>query len=160
MSKKILIVDDENLLVEILDDFAKSLGYETATASEGSKALEILKTQEINLVLSDINMPGISGIQMLTKARRQNIAAPFVFITGNSNPEIIIDAVRLGATDFLLKPFEFELLEKVIKRSLAIGERMDNIEELLKSIGRDVAPQTHAAINDLRRQINLLRTME
>lgn len=128
-------------------------------ASNGAEALEIMKQKKINLVLSDINMPLYNGMQLLSKCRKLNFHAPFVFLTGNSSIDNIIEAVRLGAMDFLIKPFEMDMLEKVLKRVSAIAERQEYIDELLQSIGKDVAPQTHAELNNLKRQINLLKAL-
>lgn len=156
---KVLIVEDEEQILEFLKDVLEGLGFPVFTAPNGVRAFEIMKAEKISLVLSDINMPEISGLQLLTKARRQNLGAPFIFLTGNCSADVIIEAVRLGASDFLLKPFEVLALEKVVQRVAAIGLRMEQIDDMLRSLGQDVAPKTHAHINDLRRQINVLRTM-
>jgi DNA-binding NtrC family response regulator len=157
--QRVLIVDDEEQLVEFLKYILEERNFEVVTAYNGLDALEILKMHQINFVLSDITMPGLTGLELLSKVRRQNIAAPFIFLTGNSSSDSLIKAVRLGATDFILKPFELDDLDRVIRRVSAMASRFEQIDELLRSIGQDVAPKTHAEINDLRRQINLLRTM-
>ncbi|MBC7530962.1 MAG: response regulator [Oligoflexus sp.] len=159
VKQKILIVEDEPMLLEMLVDLSESFGFDVLPASNGQLAIEILKAQKVDIILSDINMPLVSGLQLLIKCRKMNVTAPFVFLTGNSSIDTIIDAVRLGAIDFMVKPFEFEALEKVLRRVSVIAEKLDYIDELLNSIGKDVAPQTHDEIENLRRQINLLKTM-
>lgn len=155
----ILVVEDEPDLLSALSEVIESFGYTVIGASHASDGLELLKSKKIDVVLSDINMPGMSGLQLLAKARKQYLLAPFIFITGNSSLDYVLEAVRLGAFDFVIKPFDFEALDSILKRVTSIVQRQDYIEELLASIGTDVAPQTYAEIKNLRRQMNLLRVL-
>jgi len=155
----VLIVEDEEILLEFLAEAAKSMGFEVLTAGNGQAASEILDANKVTVVISDINMPLLSGLQLLTRCRRQNISCPFVFITGNNRTEDLIDAVRLGAADFILKPFDLEAFTSVLNRVVEIAKRVEYIDELIRLIGQDVAPKTYIEIDKLRRQINFLQSM-
>lgn len=113
----ILIVDDEpivrNLLSELLSD-----KYECVEAASAEEALELLNTKFFNLVLSDINLTGISGLQMIPQVRELAPDTIVIMISGEQNIESAIKAMRGGAFDYITKPFTFEHIETVVSRAL------------------------------------------
>jgi two-component system repressor protein LuxO len=124
MSKKnkLLVVEDETDLLNALTEELKPLHFEVVTAKTGNEAFEKIKDdQQIIAVLSDIVMPGMSGIDCLKKIRDLGNEIPFVFLTGNGNKESLTEALRFGATDFLDKPCSPEVLVTTVRHALRIG---------------------------------------
>ena len=116
----LLIVDDEPLLLKnlkiSLEDYADTI----FTASNGLEALEIYNKENIHCIICDINMPLMNGVEVIKKIREMGSNVPFIFYTGHRNPELMFEAVKYGAFDFLDKP-HFEGLEEVISRGMKDG---------------------------------------
>ncbi len=113
----ILIVDDEREITEILSDLL-SEEHECATAGSAEEALEKLKYHQFMLVISDITMPGMTGLEMLPWIKQASPNTVVVMISGMQTVESAIDALRLGAFDYLMKPFDLRQVEAVVKRAL------------------------------------------
>jgi two-component system response regulator FlrC len=159
MSSTVLFVDDDLDVQEVMQLQIERAGYRALVASSAGEALRLLKEAPVTAVLSDIQMGEVSGIDLLKKAQANGFRQPFAFLTGFGSPESIIEAVRLGAVDFLLKPHKPEELQSVLHRLVEIGRKTEEIEEMLDALGEGVAPQTRAAIESLRRQIAWLRVL-
>jgi len=113
--KKILVVDDylptRNLIVETL---SQSSQYQITEAENGQEALHLFEENDFDLIISDIMMPGMSGMDLLHIIRERNPAATVIMITGNPTTDLTVSAIKKGAVDFLTKPFDIdELLYKV-----------------------------------------------
>jgi len=118
MKKKILIVDDDSLVLKTLQNLLSRQGYEVVCAKSGEEAIRQAELDGFNLILSDVRMPGQDGIALLKKIRANGLETPFMFITGYASENTPIDAIKLGAKDYILKPFNMdELLESVRKYS-------------------------------------------
>ncbi len=104
-SKIVLIVDDEEDLREILSMHVEELGFTALTADNGESGLAALFTNPVDVVLSDLTMPKLNGIGFLRQARSKGYNFPFLVLTGNGTKATAMEAVRLGAFDFLEKPF-------------------------------------------------------
>jgi response regulator RpfG family c-di-GMP phosphodiesterase len=116
-SPRILIVDDEPEITAILSDlfFGK---YDCTTAGSAEQALALLGSREYELVVSDITMPGMSGLDMIPHVRSSFPNTVVVMISGMQTVESAIDALRLGAFDYVMKPFDLRQVEAVVKRAL------------------------------------------
>ncbi|MBN1130331.1 MAG: response regulator [Chitinispirillaceae bacterium] len=117
-SKRILIVDDEPSICDILEKFLKKKGYEVSQASDGRKAMALVENNAIDLVVSDIKMPGMSGVELLQKIREKGKTMPVLITTGFPTLDTAIDALKLGAYDYLTKPFHLEEIGEKIRRAL------------------------------------------
>jgi putative nucleotidyltransferase with HDIG domain len=135
---RILIVDDEADITEILSDL---LGgeYECQTANSAEAALERLGENDFQLVVSDITMPGMSGLEMIPLVKEVSPNTVVVMISGMQTVESAIGALRLGAFDYLMKPFDLRQVEAVVKRALehyeliVAKQRYENhLEELVE----------------------------
>lgn len=135
---RILIVDDEPDITEILSDL---LGdeHDCTTANSAERALALLTENEFHLVISDITMPGMSGLEMLPRAKSISPNTVMVMISGMQTVESAIGALRLGGFDYLMKPFDLRQVEAVVKRALehyeliAAKQRYENhLEELVE----------------------------
>lgn len=133
--RKILIVDDEPDVREVLADHLKSLGVELSFASDGQMAFDLLKQQSFDIVLCDIAMPKMTGLELLAEVRHHCITSTFVMLTGFGDREKILKALRLGAIDFLDKPFNAEKLKSTVSNLIEVGLRRRIIAEATKSPG-------------------------
>ncbi len=116
-ASRILIVDDEHEITEILSDLlSSSLQCETAGSAED--ALARLRQKHFQLVISDITMPGMSGLEMVPHVRQLSSDTVVVMISGLQTVESAIEAMRLGAFDYVMKPFDLRQVEAVVKRAL------------------------------------------
>jgi response regulator RpfG family c-di-GMP phosphodiesterase len=114
---RILIVDDEREITEILADLLSD-DYECLKAGSAEDALKCLRENEFQLVISDITMPGMSGLDMIPHAKQLSPDTVVVMISGMQTVESAIGALRLGAFDYLMKPFDLRQVEAVVKRAL------------------------------------------
>lgn len=116
----LLLVDDEPLLVSqlqlILEDHADTI----LTAGHGLEGLDKLYNNTIHCVVCDINMPKMNGVEMLKRLREQGFEVPFIIYTGHGNKELMLEAAKYGAFDFLDKPMLHGLIE-VVERGLKLG---------------------------------------
>lgn len=118
---KILLVDDEWTLVELLSRYLAEKGYEVTSASNGGDAWDFFQRQPFDLVLSDLRMPGLDGLQLLNAIKQADPRIPVVLISGFGDVETVVKALKSGAENFLAKPLDLEELEKVLGQSLALA---------------------------------------
>ncbi len=118
-AKRILIADDEPLYLRTTAALLRKHGFECVCASNGNAALEALSTDRFDLVLSDLNMPGNFKLELLKEGRSQWPDLPLIVVTGAPSLPTAIESVRLGITDYLLKPVKIDDLLSSIRRALA-----------------------------------------
>lgn len=118
-AKRILIADDEPLFLRTTAALLRKEGFECTTAASGMAALEALSTETFDLVLSDLNMPGNFKLELLKEERTKWPEIPLIVVTGAPSIPTAIESVRLGITDYLLKPVKLEDLLSSIRRALA-----------------------------------------
>src|SRR5689334_22740673 len=117
-SPRVLVVDDEKVIREILSDFLTMEGYVVRTVVDGSSALRELERRSYNLVISDLNMPGMGGLELLEKISDLKTNVLTVIMTGFGTVETAIEAMKKGAYDYILKPFKIEEVVHVVERGL------------------------------------------
>jgi response regulator RpfG family c-di-GMP phosphodiesterase len=115
---RILVVDDEEAIREVLSDFLSMEGFEVNTASDGEKALAELSRAQYDLVLSDLKMPTMGGLELLQAIQRNMPSVVTVIMTGFGTVETAIGALKEGAYDYILKPFKVEEVVLTIRRGL------------------------------------------
>lgn len=115
---KILVVDDEDSLRETLKEALTSVGYEVLGAANGVEALSLLREKKFDMILSDISMPGMSGIELLGVASQIYPDMPIVLLTGYGDVELARSSLRRGAVDFITKPLKLDELPIVVERNL------------------------------------------
>ena len=123
---KILVVDDEEIVRESLRDWLDGVGYDVDVAESGEKALQIIKKNKFNIMLADLVMPGINGIELMKDAKKIIPTLSTVIITAHATIQTAITAIREGAFDYVEKPFCPEKLELLIEK---LVEHQDLIEE-------------------------------
>lgn len=124
----LLIVDDEEDIRDILPDILKPIAKSIKTAANGKEAVALVKAGGIDAILSDINMPVMDGLEMLHSIRELGMETPVVFITGYADKDTAIEALRLGATDFLEKPFENNKVIEVASKVLLLAQALREVE--------------------------------
>ncbi len=115
----VLIVDDEKNYLVVLGAFLSGEGYETLTADSAQHALEIVETTDLDLVLTDMKMPTMDGIELLKRIKQKVPDLPVVMMTAYGTVEKAVEAMQLGAFNFILKPFQNETLKQVIHKAVS-----------------------------------------
>lgn len=112
MNKKIrlLLVDDEEEFVKTLAERLELRGFKTLIALNGGEALEILETEEVDIIILDLKMPGISGLDLLRTIRHEKNNIPVILLTGHGETKDGIQGMKLGAFEYLMKPIEIDML--------------------------------------------------
>jgi DNA-binding NtrC family response regulator len=118
MRFKILVVDDEPVLRDSLEVALKTSNYEVITARTGEEGLERFKNENPDLVLLDHWLPGINGDEVLRRIKEEDPEIPVIIMTAQGSIEMAVNSMKLGAFDFLVKPFELEQAEDLIKKGL------------------------------------------
>lgn len=118
----ILVVDDDEAIRDTLYDLL-SEQYACQTAETAEKAFARLEADVYDVVLTDISMPGLSGLELLGRVRQKYPDTPVIIISGISDQEHAKGLIRLGAFEYLLKPFRLEIVEKSVKRALEYRRR-------------------------------------
>jgi len=112
---KILFVDDEENIRELFQEYFK-YDFDVIVADNGLSALDLANSEHFDLIISDISLPKLNGVQFIKKLRFEGNLTPFIVITGDSDIQLAIDVFRLGAVDFFLKPFRMEALRLRIQK--------------------------------------------
>jgi two-component system, OmpR family, phosphate regulon sensor histidine kinase PhoR len=128
----VLVVDDEQNIRDGSERILKRGGYEVLKAATGLAALELLAEQRVHIVLLDLKMPGMDGMDVLKRIRQLDESILVIVITGFATVETAIEAMKLGAYDFIPKPFEPEQLRIVVNRAaekLLLTREAQNLEQ-------------------------------
>ena len=135
---KILIIEDEEpirrVLLRILKDEDSS--FEIHEASDGKKGLDLIKNDSYDLVLCDIKMPKVDGIELLQRTRKTNSAIPFIMLTGHGNIETAVESMKLGAYDFISKPPDLNRLINSVRNALEKKELIAENKILRKKVAK------------------------
>jgi signal transduction histidine kinase len=130
VSAKILIAEDEVGIRTALTILLEEEGYQVSTAKDGNEAMDVVRGKEIDLVVSDIRMPGMSGLQFLEEVRKLPYGPEIILITAFGSVETAIQAMKKGARDFLLKPFSNDLMKMTVRRVLEMRELSEENKKL------------------------------
>jgi two-component system, NtrC family, response regulator AtoC len=119
--KRVLVVDDEQRMRRVLQILLEKLGLESHGAESGERALEHLQANQVDLVLTDLRMPGLGGLDFLARLRAIDADVPVIVLTAYGTVSSAVEAMKLGAFDFLLKPFDRTALEIVVRKALDLS---------------------------------------
>ena len=142
---RILVVDDEPSVAEIFQEFLTDLGHEITVASSGEEAQQLIPALHPDIILTDINLPGISGLEVMRIAKRNDPETAVIVVTGHASAATAIDALRQGAYDYITKPFDLGEIHQIVERGLA--------NRRLKSINRRL-------VEELRQKNEILQCHE
>ena len=145
MSASILVVDDEPILRDALKRLLCLDGYDVAVAVSAEEALGCLPRGGYDVIVSDIRMPGLTGLQLLERSRAANPRVGVILFTAYATLDTAVEALRLGANDFLLKPFEMEDLRRSVERVLRLSRAGENGRSENGRIARALPPHPGGA---------------
>lgn len=120
-TKYILAVDDEPSMLRLLEISLRQAGYQPLTAKDGEEALEVILAQKVDCVVTDLHMPRMDGLQLLKEIRKTDSELPVIIVTAQGEIKSAIEAMKNGASDYILRPFDLEELELAIKRALSFS---------------------------------------
>ena len=136
---KILVVDDEESIREFFQIMLKREGYEVFTAANGKEGLEHLKKNPVDLIISDIQMPELSGLELLSKVREIDPEMVVMMITAFGSTEIAVEAMKRGAYDYIQKPFKIDEVKIIIRQALEKRSLKLENHQLKKELGTKYA---------------------
>lgn len=143
MDNKILLVDDEEDIRDVLGITLMDIGYDVVSAENGKDALEIFESESPDIVLSDIKMPGMDGIELLKILKEKDPEIEVIMITGHGDMDLAIRSLKYEATDFITKPINDDVLEIALKRARErmtmrrqLREYTENLERLVEEKSR------------------------
>jgi DNA-binding NtrC family response regulator len=154
---KLLVVDDEHLIRWSLEQNLKKHGYEVVTAGTGEDALRLVREEQPDLVLLDIQLPGISGIDVLEKIKEHDEDIIVIMVTANSGLENAVNAMRLGAFDYISKPFNLDELSIIIKKALENSDLKQEVVRLRTETKKSGPPNI---IGESRQIKSLMEVLE
>ncbi len=138
----VLVVDDEDGIRQALDRFLTRLGYRVLQAASGAEALERQAADSPHVMLSDIRMPNMSGVELVPKALAQDADLAVVMLTAIDEPRTAIECLKLGAYDYLIKPVDLDELELSLQGALRQRQLEIDRRELEHWLAREVAVRT------------------
>ena len=150
MTPRILIVDDDAGQRSLIDSFLRSQGFHTITSSSGEEALKVLKSQSVQMMISDVRMPGISGIETLRRAREEQISIPVLMVTAFPDIRDAVGAMRDGAVNYLEKPIDLDELLAIVRRALGIQVDHTPILDLNKTLPPHVVAKSVSTLSVFR----------
>src|SRR2546422_9632107 len=132
----LLIVDDEANTLASLSRAFRLAGHEATVCDNANKALDLIRTQHFDLILSDVVMPGKDGLALLEDIKSQGVTTPVVMMSGQAHIEMAVRATRLGALDFLEKPISTEKLLLTVENALRLQRLEAENRQLRQRLGR------------------------
>ncbi len=137
----ILVVEDHAALRDALAIALGAKGHKVVTASRGDAAVRALEGQSFDLVVTDLKLPGADGLQVLEAAKATQPRAPVLLMTAHGTLESVVQALRLGAQDFIEKPFDIEEMEARIERALEQGNLAEQVRDLRETLLAPYRPE-------------------
>jgi DNA-binding NtrC family response regulator len=131
----LLIVEDEPKMLRLLELNLADDGYTTRTASTAENGLKILASDRIDLVLTDVKLPGMNGLEFLQAVKRANAAIPVVMMTAYGTVERAVEAMKEGASDYVLKPFSIEEIKLIVRKELEVRRLHEENRQLREALG-------------------------
>jgi len=142
MNKKVLLVDDDETMRMILEEMISSRGYDTVIASNGKEGLERFEEDDFSVVITDLNMPVIDGREMIKAIKEKDDEVIFIVVSVHKEADLIIEVMKLGVYDYLIKPFSANVLAVKIERAFEAAE----LRRMKKTVAKE-------KINKLENQI-------
>ena len=116
--KRILVVGDESKICHLIEELLKREGYQVDISFSGTDALQMIKKHNYHMLITDLEMPGIDGLELIQKVKKQNSEIRAIMITGNAIDDVAVWAVRYGIDNYMKKPFNIIKLKEMVKQTL------------------------------------------
>lgn len=155
----LLVDDDPNTLASLSRAF-RLAGHEATVCDNAARAVELLRTESFDLILSDVVMPGRSGLELLEDLKKAGVKTPIILISGQANIEMAVKATRLGALDFLEKPLSTDKLLVTVENALRLSRLEDENRELRHRLGKHELLGSGPAMKKLNAQIERVAASE
>jgi DNA-binding NtrC family response regulator len=170
---RILIVDDNRDIRSIVEDYLGGNGHYVEGASDGQDALNKCAEDSYDLIITDLNMPGLTGMDLIKAVRKQNDMTEFVIITGYAALDTAVEAIKVGAFDYIVKPFRMEELDVVVKNvkdkillkktNAKLFEKLRTFYEEIeryKEYGEEDVVETKKSDSDTERMVAAMKNLE
>ncbi|MGB7846420.1 MAG: HD domain-containing phosphohydrolase [Candidatus Acidiferrum sp.] len=151
---RVLIVDDELPARKLLGTMLTDVGFQCKASACGDEALRILETEPVDAILTDLNMPGISGMELLGKVRARFPSMAFLMVTGEDDVRVGIEAMKSGAEDYLVKPLQIDAVLASLNRALEkkrLEQELDNFHRHLEEMVGERTVQLESALGQIER---------
>jgi two-component system, NtrC family, response regulator AtoC len=132
----ILVVEDEPKMQRLLDLNLKEEGYTVHIAGDAEMGLNLLRQEKVDLILTDLKLPGMSGLEFLQAAKRTNSMIPVVLMTAYGTVETAVEAMKAGASDYVLKPFSMEEIQLILRKELDVRSLREENRSLREALGK------------------------
>ena len=164
---KVLVVDDEESVRGVLCETLVEAGEEVISAADGQEALELLSTSDVGVMLLDIRMPGISGLDVLAEVHARSPEISVIMVTAIADLATGVNAIQQGAYDYVTKPFDLDVIATVVRRAfecrtliLLDRRHKQDLEEKLGEQAARIETQFAQLVNSLAREHDLVLTVE
>src|SRR6202023_1592652 len=132
----ILIVEDEAKMRRLLELNLAEEGFTILSAGDAETGLKLLRENSVDLVVTDLKLPGMNGLEFLQTVKRQNAALPVVVMTAFGTVETAVEAMKAGASDYVLKPFSLAEMRMVIRKELDVRDWREQNRSLREALGK------------------------
>ncbi len=139
---RLLVVDDEPMIRDLLSEVARgleSVDIDVMAAEHGRAALDVALKQQVDVIISDLKMPVMGGLDLLCELRQKGWFHPFIIVTGYDTKESALEALRLGAFDFVKKPFDIDQLSALLTDAIKLASSFNEVITEMKAEGKDVS---------------------
>lgn len=136
MTPRILVIDDEERMCWALERALSHEGYQVVTATRGLEGIHLAQETEPSMVILDLKMPDIDGIEVLKEIKKFNSSIPVIMITAHGTIDTAIEAMKIGATDYIIKPFKLEELKVQVKQALHLSNLENQVDFLRQELGK------------------------
>ena len=153
-NKRILVVDDDSYVREATEEILTRRAYDVDTAPEAATALRMLDEGEYDLILSDIRMPGMSGLELQNELLVRGIDLPVVIITGHGDVTLAVETMKNGAVDFLEKPFDEGKIKDLIHQHMRLAHELAQTAKLDEQINKLYSKLTTRELQVLERIVS------
>ncbi len=141
----VLVVDDESAIRYSITKTLQRVGYQVDAAASGEEALEMIARQSYDVILTDIRMPGISGVELLARVREAAPEAIVILLTGYASLDTAVESLRLGAHDYLIKPSSSQDIRDSVARGIERARNLKRRRALLDAIQNNIAELAHVS---------------
>lgn len=121
-NQRVLVVDDEAKMRRLLEIMLKQMGYDVLQAGNGRQALDLLREEAVDLIITDLRMPELDGMDLLRELNAQNSEVPVIVVTAYGTVDSAVQTMKYGACDYIVRPFELEAVEAAVTRALKLGK--------------------------------------
>src|SRR5580700_6731159 len=132
----ILVVEDEAKMRRLLELELADQGFRAQTVADAESGMKLVNSEQFDLIVTDLKLPGMSGLEFLQAVKRANAALPIIIMTAYGTVESAVEAMKIGASDYVLKPFSLAELVLVIRKELASHQLREENRNLREALGR------------------------